>query len=63
MTVTAFILATTAIGLRGLTYCVPDMVAFLRARREDIPAVMQARAKREAVISPLTRAYNRKGEH
>ena len=39
------IISAIAVGLPSLAYCVPDVVAMLRARREDIPAVMRARAR------------------
>jgi hypothetical protein len=41
------IISAIAVGLSSLAYCLPDVVAMLRARREDIPAVMKARARRD----------------
>ena len=40
------IISAIAVGLPSLAHCLPDVVAMLRARREDIPAVMQARTGR-----------------
>jgi hypothetical protein len=49
------LVSAVAVGLPSLAYCAPDMVAMLRARREDLPALMKARAKRPGDDDTCTR--------
>jgi hypothetical protein len=50
--VSSYIITALAVGLPSLALAAPDVVAMLRARREDIPAVMQARAKQASPKTP-----------
>ena len=40
------VISAIAVSLPSFAYSAPDVIATIRARREDLPAVMLARAKR-----------------